>query len=217
MTAKYTLVTEHPVAVASRDHTHPLGTRQDNSRNRRFNRKLYELMYSFRLEPRVLDLGCAGGGFVADCLLDGHEAVGLEGSDYSLLHRRAEWPNVPDNLFTCDITKPFRLYRNGLPARFGAATSWMVMEHLPEESLAQVCENILWHLCDGGLAVMGIDNDPGEFHHLTNKDRAWWLDTFARHGLRPQEDLPAWFGSDWVRGPAQGTPDAFHVVLRRER
>ncbi len=69
--------TSKPIALDSPDHLVPLGTRQDNSVNRAFNRKLRTLIP----QPRVLDLGCAGGGMVASFLDEGDFAVGVEGSD----------------------------------------------------------------------------------------------------------------------------------------
>lgn len=78
------------VAYESPDHLIPFGTRRDNSTHRRFNKKLCEL-FGLDTSLWVLDLGCSGGGFVKDCLDEGHMAVGIEGSDYSKKLRRAEW------------------------------------------------------------------------------------------------------------------------------
>jgi hypothetical protein len=104
---KFVLKTNKPVAFDSPDHIVPRGTKYDNTRNMLFNKKL-EALFGHR-SLYVLDLGCAGGGFVKDCLEDGHFAVGLEGSDYSKKLERAEWRTIPANLFTCDITEDFSL------------------------------------------------------------------------------------------------------------
>jgi len=58
---------------------------------------------------KILDMGCSGGGFVRNCLDDGCLAIGLEGSDYSKRHRRAEWRVIPEYLFTCDVTASLKL------------------------------------------------------------------------------------------------------------
>ena len=102
------LETDHPVAVSSNDTKFPRGSKNDNSISPRFNRKLYQLFRGAK-PIRVLDIGCAGGGFVRSLLDDGHFAVGLEGSDYPLLNQTGEWSTIPHHLFTCDVTKPFRL------------------------------------------------------------------------------------------------------------
>src|SRR5215468_10939781 len=81
---------ERAVAFESPDHLFPTGTRRDNSRNWRFNVKLYQLLgrrmprigprgawvYWPNIQLKILDLGCSGGGFVKDCLDDGYFAVG---------------------------------------------------------------------------------------------------------------------------------------------
>lgn len=69
------------VACESPGQLIPFGMWRDNSRPRRFNKKLYEL-FGMDSPLWVLDLGCSGGGFVKDCLDDGCLAVGIEGSDY---------------------------------------------------------------------------------------------------------------------------------------
>jgi len=54
------IVTDHRLALDSRDHLVPWGTARDNSRNERFNAKLVSLIPNARLT--LLDLGCSGGG-----------------------------------------------------------------------------------------------------------------------------------------------------------
>src|SRR4051812_27451294 len=93
--SRVSLTATRPVAIHSPDYIEPWGTRRDNSRNRRFNHKLYKLFLN-RRSLRILDLGCSGGGFVRDCIDDGHFAVGLEGSDYSKRVGRAEWRTIPE-------------------------------------------------------------------------------------------------------------------------
>ncbi len=131
--SKFILYTNRPVAVDSPDHLFPYGVKQDNSRNPLFNKKLYALLG--RKPLHILDFGCAGGGFVKDCLDDGHIAIGLEGSDYCKRTGRAEWSTIPDHLFTCDITAPFFLKAvNDLgeetDVKFDVITAWEFMEHI---------------------------------------------------------------------------------------
>ncbi len=119
---KVVLETLHPLAWESVDHLHPLGTKQDNYRSAPFTRKLLELYADLPLS--VLDLGCAGGGFVKEITEAGHLGVGLEGSDYSLNTQRAEWPTIPDRLFTCDCSQPFSLYLEHDGTREPANSTW---------------------------------------------------------------------------------------------
>src|SRR5689334_11430474 len=127
----YRIITNKPVAIDSPDHLQPQGTALDNSVNPRFNCKLFG--WVGKRQVRVLDLGCAGGGFVKSVLDQGGAAVGIEGSDYSRLRLRAEWATIPDNLFTADITDSFQLLQKSTqgqenPAQFTVITAWEVLE-----------------------------------------------------------------------------------------
>jgi SAM-dependent methyltransferase len=225
----FRVVTDHPVALDSDDHVRPGGTMHDNSRNRRFNRAAYALFPPGRHPLKILDLGCAGGGFVKDCLDDGHHAVGLEGSDYSTKWdgpggtpqerasrrpgRRAEWATIPDNLFTADITRPFAITADGAPARFDLVTAWEVMEHIREDALPALCHNVRKHLAPDGLWVMSVSPQPGDYHVCVH-DRPWWLRVMAANGfLHRDELLPHFTPDDWVRGPRQNAPGSFHLIV----
>lgn len=208
----FTVVTDYPVALESNDHTTPHGTANDNSRWPEFNRKLYKLYNTDQIS--VLDLGCAGGGFVKDCLDDGHLAVGLEGSDYSKNMNRAEWAKIPNNLFTCDITKPYQVLYNDLPVEFDAITGWELLEHIPEPDLDEMITQFKKHLSPKGLAIFSISPNQ-EFWHVCVHDREWWLSRFLKHNLICREVLVGYFDPDWIRGPLQEAPNSFHVVLQK--
>lgn len=221
---KYRIITANPVAFESRDHTHPAGTANDNSRNPKFNQKLFAKLPG---HLRVMDIGCSGGGFVKDMLDAGHDAVGIEGSDYSLVRKRAEWATIPDNLFTADATKPFNIqylnegyddrnerYSHWEGVAFDVVTAWEVMEHIPEDGLPQMIDNVKKHLATGGVWIMSVSTQRG-FHHVTVRDRRWWLELFKSHGLKHLHDWVDYFGNDWIRGPHQNAPDSFHLILTR--
>jgi cyclopropane fatty-acyl-phospholipid synthase-like methyltransferase len=214
---KFHVITDYPVAIHSRDHTHPHGTINDNSRNQAFNEKLYKL-YAGR-HILLADMGCSGGGFVRDIIEAGHTAIGLEGSDFSFLSRRAEWATIPNNLFTCDITKPFSVVAANknddmFPVKFDVITGWELLEHIAEEDLKPMFANLLWHLKPDGRMIFSISKNP-EFWHVCVHDESWWDDKFKTFGLHNRPDLVEYFGDNWVRGPSQGAPNSFHVVLER--
>lgn len=214
----FSVVTDHPVAIHSRDHIHPHGTINDNSRWHKFNEKMYELKAPHQV--RVMDLGCSGGAFVKDCIDDGNIAIGLEGSDWSMLSRRAEWATIPDNLFTCDITKPFQVMysidgdETLYPMEFDFITGWELMEHIPEQDLPAMLENCKKHLAPGGKMIFSVSPNE-EYWHVCVHDKDWWVRMFLMNGLYNREDLVQHFGDDWIRGPKQGAPNSFHVVLEK--
>lgn len=214
----FNLYTDHPVALDSRDHTQPHGVKHDNTRNSKFVKKMGKW---FWMEKRInfLDLGCAGGGLVSDMSMAGHFSVGLDGSDYNLLNRRAEWGITPDLFATCDITKPFELQtRTGIGLKFHLITSWDTLEHLPEDRLPQVFQNIKTHLNPGGVFICSISSNE-EYHHVCVHSRDWWERKFQENGLTLRPDVLDYVSPDFVRGPNQpedsGSPKAggsFHLA-----
>ena len=223
------LETAHPLAISSNDTKFPRGSKNDNSIVPRFNHKLYEFLG--RQAPlRVLDLGCAGGGLIRSLIDDGHLAVGLEGSDYPFLHQAGEWSTIPLHLFTCDITKHFELTdrETNKPLLFDAVTAWEVMEHIPEEDLTGLFENIERHLAPGGYVLFSIatfldwDARTGCVWHVTVKPRSWWEQKFATLGFDVEGQHP-FTKEDWLRGSGQCRGDwheddgmGFHIVLKRK-
>ena len=218
---RFVFQAEREVAYDSPDHLHPWGTKQDNSRNPRFNHKLYALHGRDREPLWILDMGCSGGGFVKDCLDEGCFAIGLEGSDFSKRHRRAEWRTIPDNLFTADVTRPFDIqgeFGDGIrPVQFDAITCWEMIEHIAEGSLKQVADNVRKHLKPGGLWIMSVatmdDIQNGVNLHQTVKPRAWWLAKFKELGFHHLEEYVRYFNTQFVRGSKYSAGNSFHLIL----
>lgn len=216
--------TAHPLALDSDDHKFPRGAASDNTRYPRFCRKVESV---FGRAIRLVDLGAAGGGLVWDLLLSGNFAVGLEGSDYSLVNQRAFWPVIPNYLFTCDISKPFQVLE--LPSQrlalFDVVSCWEVLEHIREEDLPELLSNIKMHLREEGLLLASVatfeDSDPdiGAKWHVTVREREWWEDLIKRQGFEMIEGM--FEPLDFPRGSGNGRQDwssvanpelGFHVV-----
>ncbi len=212
--------TNKPVAYDSPDHIQPWGTANDNSVNLDFNGKL-ELWIPVR-HLRVLDLGCSGGGFVKSILDDGAVAFGVEGSDYSKQHQRAEWATIPDHLFTADITNPFQIYESesGKSQVFSVITAWEVMEHIAKGNIADVFTNISRHLDRNGVVILSVSANHevinGVKLHLTVEPKEWWIGKVSELGFIHHEEVVRYFRSKWVRGPEQNAPGSFHLVLTRK-
>jgi len=218
----FVLRTDSPVAVRSSDHVNPRGTKFDNTRHPAFVAAC-ELLFNH--EVRALDLGCAGGGLVLDFLLRGHRAIGLDGSDYSLRRQRAEWRVIPRHLITCDITRPFQVLDDELPAVFDVITAWEVLEHIREDEVPALLHNIRRHLAQDGLFVASVAQVPdtdlvtGTVYHHTIRPAEWWQEVFRANGFHVREGL---FEVDqYARGSGNGPLDwdvrarpdiGFHLV-----
>lgn len=181
--------TDYPVAYESADHLHPHGTKNDNTRAAFFIRKCEEL-FPEKKQLCFADLGCSGGGIVLDAVLRGHNAIGLEGSDYSLKHQRAEWRLLKNRLFTCDISKPFHIQNaDGSDAKFDVVSAWEVLEHIPEDGVSQLAKNVTNMLFPGGYFVATVsqveDFEPesGAQLHVTIRPPQWWYSKFEEVGL----------------------------------
>jgi 2-polyprenyl-3-methyl-5-hydroxy-6-metoxy-1,4-benzoquinol methylase len=199
---KFYIDTEYPVAITSLDHIYPMGTALDNTIKRDFNRKLYELYPGKTIS--ILDLGCAGGGMVKTFADDGHIAIGLEGSDYSYKRKRAAWSTNPDNLFTCDVSKPFILHNgNGQPYQFDVITAWEFLEHIYEHDLPILFMNINNHLKPDGLFIGSTTKSnpaaKGVFHHVTRRKLEWWTVKFNENYLYRDNKLEQYFDNALVR------------------
>jgi SAM-dependent methyltransferase len=182
------LETLHPIAFESPDHLIPWGTSRDNSTNKKFVAEMAGKigMVNKNTILGVLDLGCSGGQLVADFRELGWAAVGLEGSDFSLKHKRANWPALAGkNLFTCDVTKPFTVRLNGQPGKFHLITMWEVLEHIPTADLLQLFRNITAHLATGGYFVATTTSRPdihdGVDLHQTKWTNAEWKAWLAKN------------------------------------
>jgi SAM-dependent methyltransferase len=220
---------ERPVADDTDDHRIPWGTAQDNTRSQRFVARCEAL---FGRALTYLDLGCSGGGLALDFILRGHRGFGVEGSDFSKRAQRAEWRLLPDALFTADITRRFRFSEtDGRPMACDVVTAWEVMEHIAEQDLAGVFDNVSAHLVQDGVFIGSIalrpDDNPetGAQYHRTVQPQAWWQAYFATQGFEFVHDHPFAF-DDFCRGVGNGPIDpdyrtdpgaGFHFVARRTR
>lgn len=210
----FTLDTKKPVAADSVDHRFPHGTANDSTRWPRF---VFACERLFGPRLSFLDLGCAGGGLVLDFVLRGHDALGLEGSDYSLLRQRAEWRTLPHRLMTCDITRPFRVRRAaGGEMHFDVISAWDVLEHIPEAALPVLFASVLAHLKAGGLFTGTVSTrsarvaPDGTNYHATVRPKQWWLDAFAQAGLVAPASEPFQF-EDYPRGNGNNYPADFRA------
>lgn len=179
------LETKYPVAFESPDHLIPFGTSRDNSTNKKFVMVMRQgIEREFPgVVCGVLDLGCSGGQLVADFRRLGWLAVGLEGSDFSLKHRRANWATLAgQNLFTCDITKPFKITADGQSVKFHLISMWEVLEHIPTNNLPQLFENIVNHLEKGGYFIASTTSAP-DIHDGVDLHQTKWTNNQWRQWL----------------------------------
>lgn len=219
---------ELPVAIGTDDHIFPWGTAYDNTRSPRFVRACER---RFNRPLTFLDLGCSGGGVVLDFILRAHRGYGVEGSDYSQRAARSEWRVLTNNLFTADITRRFTLTEAGTETTTACdvISAWEVMEHIADEELPGVFDNVARHLKPDGIFIGSVTTIPdgnaetGAVYHRTVEQRDWWVRRFTELGFEMLDEHEFAF-EDFCRGTGNGPHDpdfrkhpdnGFHYVSRR--
>jgi 2-polyprenyl-3-methyl-5-hydroxy-6-metoxy-1,4-benzoquinol methylase len=207
--------TNYPVAIDSPDHITPHGTAHDNSTDINFINEVSEWFKNEKIN--FLDLGCSGGQLVVDFHNRGNFSVGLEGSDYSLLHGRANWPEYGNKiLFTCDITKPYKVIygEDENQILFDVITAWEVVEHIKYEDLNSLFKNINDSLKDGGIFLASVAMHPdGDLHQTVKTKDEWILEIFPEVLKNTDLIIKEYPFQYWVRGGSQ----SFHIMLQKNK
>lgn len=212
--------TEHPVAYDSPDHILPWGTMRDNSTNEEFINQTEQWFDNNKFS--VLDIGCSGGQMIVDYYNKGHLAVGVEGSDYSVKHKRANWPAFYNkNLFTADATKPFSLeFITGDPIKFDLITAWELIEHIHPNDLNALFKNVYNNLKHDGIFVASISTkddviDGVVLHQSVFQQHNWLFDILQDEAAFKDTDL------EWIPYPFSAAVRAdggsFHIGVKHKQ
>jgi SAM-dependent methyltransferase len=140
--------------------------------------------------PRVLDLGCAFGSFVA-ALDPRWRAYGADLSEFAIARARQLVPGAT-----------FEVIREGMipfAETFDAITAWDVLEHIPD--LDTAATQIRDRLVVGGIVAFAVpvydgplgplvDRLDKDVTHINRFRRRFWLDLAQRHF-----DVVEWTGA----------------------
>ncbi|MEH3086251.1 MAG: methyltransferase domain-containing protein [Xylophilus ampelinus] len=188
------LRTAYPIALDSNDHLQPESTSEGVVRPTAFVRHCIEKLGQ---GIRCLDLGTGAAGLIYEFARQQVLAIGVDGSDFNARQHVGYWPLIPDNLFTCDITQPFRFTHRTSDTiyPFNLITMWEVLEHIAEADLPQLLMNVREHLLPDGYFLGSISlleyTDPnGTPYHITLQSREWWNEQFTRQGLIMVDEHP---------------------------
>ena len=181
------LMTDYPIAVESNDHISPNLTTEGVSRPTLFVQNCISVLGQ---DIKCLDLGTGAAGLVFEYAMNQVLAVGVDGSDFCRLNKIGYWPLLPNNLFTCDITKPFSFMSRDTqaPIEFDVITMWEVLEHITKNDLPDLFSNIARHLENRGYFIGSISlieyvSSDGIPYHMTLKPRKWWKARLLESGL----------------------------------
>lgn len=181
------LKTDYPIALSSNDHINPDSTTEGVPRPTLFVQNCIDVLGS---NIKSLDLGTGAAGLVFEFSMNDVLAVGVDGSDFCRTNRIGYWPLLPNNLFTCDITKPFSFVSQGTQevTSFNVITMWEVLEHIAEQDLSSLFVNVERHLDErgyfiGSISLLEYVDRTGSPYHVTLKPREWWKAKFRECGL----------------------------------
>lgn len=184
---KITIATEFPHPVDSPDFLRPWGARNDDTHCPGFVEWVKE---TFGPRSQHMDLGCAGGGLVADMLEAGMLSIGIEGSTKPKELGRPAWIKYPERFLHADISREFAVSMNGTSLEFDVISAWEVPEHIPTERLPVFFQNVAWHMGPESLFVGTISTNTDQDYHQTVRPFDWWCRAFAENGFRMTTDLP---------------------------
>ena len=208
--------TKHPIAYESPDHIMPWGTMRDNSTSIEF---ISELESYFLNQPiNTIDLGCSGGQLTIDFHNKGHLAVGLEGSDYSIKHNRANWPEwYNKTLFTCDITKEYQVMNNNEPFKAQLITAWEIVEHIHPNDLEMFFNQIAKHLAPNGIFVASVSTksdviDGVVLHQSVFGETEWIFNILTDEGALRGSNLK--YHPYPFKHAVRRDPGSFHILLK---
>lgn len=192
--AAIVIETAHPIALMSNDHLEPDSTTEGLVRPTQFVRHCIDVLGA---DIGCLELGAGAAGLLFEYIQNGLVAIGIDGSDYCRKNRIGYWPLIPKNLFTCDLTYPFRLVdtTTAETVKFQLITAWEVFEHIAEIDLDQTIRNVATHLAPGGyflgsISLLEYCDRNGRPYHVTLQPRSWWKAKFEENGLCMVDNHP---------------------------
>ncbi len=144
--------------------------------------------YNVNPSPSVLELGCGAGHLFG--LLRSYgvtDYVGIDGSPY-FLELNPRLRGHEDHFRTLNLQQEIRLEQDGRPLTFDVVCSFEVLEHIREEVVDSFLTTMRGHMHGRSTAFVTASTLAGMDVHVLVRDRSWWLERFARHGLRPRPD-----------------------------
>ncbi len=191
---KLALRSEYPLAIDSHDHINAESTIEGLVRPTYFVRNCLDVLGE---KINCLDLGTGAGGLIFEYLVNGIFAVGIDGSDFCSRYRIGYWPLLENNLFNCDITKPFSFQESDSQNNFSfqIITMWEVLEHIQETDLEPLFRNIHENLAPDGYFIGSVSRvdyrDKNSVpYHVTLQPKEWWKEKFYQHDLIMLENHP---------------------------
>ena len=157
----------------------------------------------------LLDLGTSTGTVPFTMRQLGIKSIGLEGSINPKKYKLGAWKDYPEIVENADISQEFQIVDNENEIiKFDFITGMEVFEHIEENKLPMVFQNIKNHLSKNGYCIasifpntcpvgyndlkqqynrLGLDiqlepfDGMVDFYHKTIKPEAWWDEILSKY------------------------------------
>lgn len=146
--------------------------------------KCLDNVYNFKGQ-KVVDIGCAFGGFVLSCLLNGADAYGCDISTYSTAEENLIHPLLRGRIFPCPA-HDMHCFRD---SEFDIVISEQVLEHVPPELSEKSVSEIMritkpgGHIrCSGIFGAKPPDDYIDDPTHVNIQPMQYWKDLFEKYG-----------------------------------
>lgn len=127
------------------------------------------------LAPKsIIDVGCATGDLVAEFVIQGVQAFGIEGSTACLQHLECS----ASRLFLFDIRYPLP---KGI-GRYDLALCLEVAEHIEPEYAHQLIQNL--GLLSGRILISAAPPGQGGHYHVNCRPPEYWVELFCIHAFK---------------------------------
>jgi SAM-dependent methyltransferase len=122
----------------------------------------------------VLDVGCAGGGWLSEWKQAGiADVFGVDGAYVETTDLEIE----PERFMSADLARPFELGRT-----FDLVQSLEVAEHVDEAASDVFVSNLVRHAARSILFSAAVPGQGGE-HHVNEQPYDFWRKRFAENGF----------------------------------
>lgn len=145
--------------------------------------------YAHYRTPSILDIGCGPAHlfyFLRDLGLWNY--VGIDGNPWFIKFNPflAEYGH---HFRLLNLQEPIQLQSDGEPVTFDIVCSFEVLEHIREDTVDSFICTMCRHMHPNSVAFCTASLQADFDVHVLVRDRAWWLQRFARFGLvcRPDE------------------------------
>ena len=141
--------------------------------------------YQHYEQPSMLELGCGAAHlfyFYRDLGIWNY--VGIDGNPL-FVKLNPMLSGFEHHFMHLNLQEEIRLFQDDQPIKFDIVCTFEVLEHIREDAVDNLLRTIRSHMHDRSILFCTSSLQDKIDVHILVRDRAWWLNRFARVGLSP--------------------------------